>query len=133
MAKKKTQKQRTVNCTVSLRNSAGVTNKFKSRGRKRLEVGCGEVIVNGEVIFADGSHHSALLRIDESSGGELMDLGAFIDYDDGSFTFEWQQEGKLLKALGKSEADVFPYIYKYVKGLVQCVDYHVDSVCGWSY
>jgi hypothetical protein len=98
---------------------------FTAGGRKRVEIAEGVVMVNGVVRLADGSEYHALLEIDEMSSGEHGGTGIFAE---GRLVF--QDDADFLEALGKKEAEVFPYKYKYSVAL-NCHDHHVGED-GWS-
>ena len=67
----------------------------------------GQVAVNGEVRFADGTKAWCILEIDESSSGEHCGTGVFVS--DG---IAWQDEDNFCERLGKTREQVFPYKYK---------------------
>jgi len=104
---------------------------FTAGGRRRVVMQddnrAGRIVyVNGEVELADGTKAWAILCFDETSSGEHWD------------TMVWMESGKVIVSgggfaagLGKSEAEVYPYRYKYHVPLVDCHDHHVGAD-GWS-
>lgn len=103
---------------------------FTAGGRKRYLVheGTGDVMVTGEIRFADGSTAYALLEIDESSSGEHGGTGVFLP--DGTVTFQGDKGFKAaLEGAGVTE--IAPYKYRYT-GRVHAHDHHVGAD-GWSH
>ena len=105
---------------------------FTAGGRKRYLVAeeynkIGQVMVNGEIRFADGTIAHALLEIDESSSGEHGGTGVW--FPDGEVVF--QNEKGFKAALAKhGVTNAFPYQYRYT-GDVRADDHHIGED-GWS-
>ena len=147
------QKTKGMKCSLTFYTNNRKTKrtlKFTAGGRKRYELNDYDVMVNGEVILADGSRYYALLVIDETSSGELCDIGLFcinetttttsggrVSFNDGrTLKIVWLRgttsETPFYERLGKAtEKDVHPFKYKYSKGTVLCDDIHVGDD-GWS-
>ena len=103
---------------------------FTRKGKKRAalpedEYGTREVLVNGEVLAADGTRYDAILLIDETSSGEHC--GTWIMGD--NYLVEQGADG-FLETLGKTKEEFFPYRYRYSVAL-HCHDHHMDDD-GWS-
>jgi len=92
---------------------------FYRNGKKRVDLGDGEVAVNTDFTFADGSTHSGIGIFDEFSSGEHCGTMIFTDND----LVEQGSKG-FCAALGKTSEQVFPYTYKYRVPL-HCDDIHV--------
>lgn len=106
----------------------GKQHLFTAGGKKRLPLGDGMVMVNGQVKLADGTLCYAVLEISEEDSGEHYGTGIMLPHDLG-ITF--QNDPDFLKKLGRTKKDVYPYKYRY-DGTVHCDDHHVGDD-GWSY
>jgi hypothetical protein len=98
---------------------------FKENGRKRYKLGDGIVMVNADVILADGTHFFAVLEIDEESSGELCGTHLLLPQAIAS-----QGEEDFLSLLGKTTDQIFPYKYK-LRTSLHCVNIHTGED-GWS-
>ena len=98
---------------------------FTDKGKQRVEIYDGFVLVNADVIIADGTHYNAVLGISESDDGEHCETHFLINGVDIE-----SSHPNLCKVLGKTKEQIWPYIYKYRVAL-ECDDIHVGED-GWS-
>lgn len=101
---------------------------FSRKGRKRVVIERGLVMVNGKVKANDGTVYDALLEIDEGSSGEHCGTGIFYEKDTPRIVF--QDDKDFLEKVGKTKDEFFPYKYKY-NAQIYCYDHHIGEN-GWS-
>jgi len=97
---------------------------FSAKGKRCVDIGEGELMVNADVRLADGTTIDAVLVIDALSSGEHC--GTYFLTNDA---IVWQGDVGFLKAIGKTKEQVFPY--KYRPRVAIPGDIHTDTD-GWS-